>query len=190
MINKMYFRFLPNFLTTIRILITPICVYIILSDFNFKVLALALFLIASITDFFDGYFARKYNFTSKIGAFLDPLADKILVIGIFSSFFILGHIVDIFILLLIIFRDIFVTLLRILMESKGVTMFTSKISKLKTTFQFIIIIILFLSFIFPNFNKDFIYYIALFISILTFYTGIDYLKSNFYKLKLLVANDS
>ena len=188
MIRKKYIHFLPNALTALRIALTPICIYCLYSsDF---ILALILFLIASITDFFDGYFARKYNTISKIGIFLDPLADKILVIGLFLSFFYLGIIIDWIILSMIIFRDIFVTILRILIQSKGMTMLTSKIAKLKTAIQFIIIVILFIQEILPiTFNRDIVYYISLIMGIFTFYTGLHYFLGNLSQLKLAFKNE-
>ena len=188
MIKKKYIHFLPNTLTALRILLTPICIYYLYSS-NF-ILALILFLIASLTDFFDGYFARKYNTISKIGIFLDPLADKMLVIGLFLSFFYLGIIIDWIILSMIIFRDIFVTILRILIQSQGMIMITSKVAKLKTAIQFLIIIILFIQAILPiTFNENIIYYISLIMGIFTFYTGFHYLLSNLNQLKLAFKNE-
>jgi len=189
MINKSYLRFLPNFLTSLRIALTPICIYLLISNPDFRHLALFLFIIASLTDFFDGYFARKYQTVSKIGSFLDPLADKFLVVGVFVSFFILREIIDIYILLMIVFRDVFVTILRILMQSKGKVMVTSKLSKYKTTIQIMIIIILFLNPYFYTLNQNVLYYLALSMSILTFYTGLHYLVSNFKQLKILLAHE-
>ena len=102
---------------------------------------------ASFTDFLDGYFARKYDSVSKIGSFIDPIADKMLVVGLFVSFYILNIIIDEYILFMVIFRDVFVTILRIAMQSNGIVMITSKVSKFKTTLQFLVIILLFLKII-------------------------------------------
>ena len=101
-------------------------------------MALVIFLVASITDAYDGYYARKYNEITKEGKFLDPLADKILVSSAFISFALLG-IIDFWMVGIIIFRDLFVTGLRMAMEQKGKTMVTSIIAKLKTSAQMIII---------------------------------------------------
>ncbi|HIB51969.1 MAG TPA: CDP-diacylglycerol--glycerol-3-phosphate 3-phosphatidyltransferase, partial [Candidatus Marinimicrobia bacterium] len=73
---------------------------------------------ASITDAYDGYFARKYNQVTAQGRFLDPLADKILVSSAFISFAVLG-VVEYWMVSLIIFRDLFVTGLRMVMEKNG-----------------------------------------------------------------------
>ena len=101
-------------------------------------MALVIFLVASITDAYDGYYARKYNEITTEGKFLDPLADKILVSSAFISFALLG-IIDFWMDGIIIFRDLFVTGLRMAMEQKGRTMVTSIIAKLKTSAQMIII---------------------------------------------------
>ena len=184
MIERAFIKLLPNFLTVLRIALTPACIFFLFNEFY--LLSLIIFLLASFTDFLDGYFARKYNSISKLGAFLDPIADKLLVVGLFLSFYFLDIIIDIYILIMIIFRDVFVTILRISMQSKGITMVTSKIAKIKTAVQFLIIVILFLKFILiTSFNDEFIYYASLFMAILTFYTGLHYLANNFKQLKNL-----
>ena len=77
----------PNILTVFRILLTPVFVYLLFTNFLFSnFYALLIFVLASVTDAYDGYYARKYDVESEIGNFLDPLADKILV----SSAFILS----------------------------------------------------------------------------------------------------
>jgi len=185
--NRRYIENIPNLLTILRIFLTPLCIFFLIEQ-DWRYLALLIFIIASITDFFDGYFARRYNVVSKIGSFLDPLADKFLVVGMFVSFFYLNEIVDIYILSMVVFRDVFVTILRIVMQSKGHTMITSKLSKLKTTIQIIVIVLLFLNS--PSFivGDIFLYYIALLMSVLTLYTGFHYLFYNSKKIKVLLAD--
>ena len=185
--NSRHAKNIPNLLTVLRLFLTPVCIFFLI-DKDWRYLALLVFVVASITDFFDGYFARKYNVVSKAGSFLDPLADKFLVVGMFASFFFLGEIIDVYILSMIIFRDVFVTILRIAMQSKGYTMITSKLSKLKTTIQITVIILLFLNH--PSFivGEKFLYYIALSMSILTLYTGFHYLFYNSKKLKVLLVD--
>ena len=81
----------PNILTVFRILLTPVFVYLLFTNFLFSnFYALLIFVLASVTDAYDGYYARKYDVESEIGNFLDPLADKILVSSAFISFYILG----------------------------------------------------------------------------------------------------
>ena len=74
---------IPNFLTILRILLIPsiiLCIEIITEEYLW--IALALYITACISDFFDGYFARKFDFESNFGKFLDPIADKILVVSV------------------------------------------------------------------------------------------------------------
>ena len=152
--------------------------------------ALLIFIIASITDAYDGYFARKYKIVTPEGIFLDPLADKILVSSAFISFAILG-VVEYWMVILIIFRDLFVTGLRLAMIRKKINMITSNIAKAKTGFQIgiIIFILLFMGLKGLPFTwikwllqtiswKDVIYYLMLVMTLFTAITGISYIYDN------------
>ena len=131
---------LPNILTFFRILITPVFIICLFDDFpGAHLWALFLFIIASITDAYDGYYARKNNMVTDTGKFLDPLADKILVSSAFISFAIMG-LIDFWMVALILFRDLFVTGLRIIMTRNGFTMMTSRSAKSKTGVQLGLII--------------------------------------------------
>ena len=182
---------IPNVLTIFRILLTPLFIICLFYNYPYaRLWALIIFIVASVTDAFDGYYARKYNQVTRHGQFLDPLADKILVSSAFISFAIL-ELVPFWMVALIVFRDLFVTGLRMAMESKGLTMITSKIAKAKTTTQIsvIIFILLFLgvqifsytwlkeaiNFIIEN---RIIYYFTLLATIFTVWTGISYLYKN------------
>ena len=145
---------------------------------------------ASITDAYDGYFARKYDLVTAQGRFLDPLADKILVSSAFISFAVLG-VVEYWMVSLIIFRDLFVTGLRMFMEKNGISMITTKIAKAKTFIQIsiIIFILLFLGLqgipfewlkiLFGIILKfRIIYYLTLVVTVFTVWTGISYLYNN------------
>ena len=77
---------LPNGLTLFRIFLVPFLVVVLLTKFTGREYAgLAIFLVAAITDFFDGYFARRYNQITRLGALLDPIADKLLMSAAFIS---------------------------------------------------------------------------------------------------------
>ena len=129
----------PNILSLIRIILTPLFIILLFDDFKMaKVFALLVFAIAAITDAYDGHLARKYNQITPEGKFLDPLADKILVSSAFISFALLD-IIDFWMVGLIVFRDLFVTGLRMAMEQKGLSMVTSTIAKAKTAAQMFII---------------------------------------------------
>ena len=175
----------------LRIILTPLFIIFLFSEFyNAKLFSLFIFIIAAITDGYDGYLARKYNQITPEGKFLDPLADKVLVLSAFIAFAYIG-IIDFWMVSIIIFRDLFVTGLRIIMSSKGFSFITTKISKYKTAFQLTIIIItlIFISAddmhvnsLFPivNFIKDFniIYCLTFLMTIFTAYTGINYVYMN------------
>ena len=139
----MNYKWLPNLLTSSRILLVPLFLYFLFSDFSHgKLLALIVFMIASITDALDGKIARKHDAVSKFGIFFDPLADKFLVLSAFYSFMFIGDLsttVKLWMIILISFRDVLVTFIRTIMQYKGVTMTTSKLGKLKTALQIITI---------------------------------------------------
>ena len=77
-------KYIPNILTSIRIFLVPFFLFYLLSE-NYTI-ALVIFIIASITDWADGYFARKFKTVTNFGIFFDPLADKLLVLSTFYSF--------------------------------------------------------------------------------------------------------
>ena len=182
---------IPNMLTVMRIFLTPIFIICLFSDFfGAQLWALVIFIVASITDAYDGYLARKNNMVTDTGRFLDPLADKILVSSAFISFSIMG-LIDIWMVALIIFRDLFVMGLRLLMSRRGFIMITSKISKSKTAVQIGIIIFTLLFLTLKGFNwvllEDYlifineyqlVYYLTMIAVIFTVYTGYAYIQEN------------
>ncbi len=182
---------IPNILTVMRIFLTPIFIICLFSDFfGAQLWALIIFIVASITDAYDGYLARKNNMVTDTGQFLDPLADKILLSSAFISFSIMG-LIDIWMVALIIFRDLFVMGLRLLMTRRGFIMITSKISKSKTAVQIGIIIFTLLFLTLKGFNwvllEDYlifineyqlVYYLTMITVIFTVYTGYNYIQEN------------
>ena len=183
---------IPNLLTVFRIFLVPIFVLMIKSELeNPYFFALLIFVLASITDYLDGKLARKFQVISRFGLFMDPFADKILVITSFIVFLqidLLSNIVFPWMVSLIFFRDFSVTLLRIVMKRTNFTMVTSKVAKFKTGFQlFTIITLLFLLSINTNFPlQDFSHYlryIMILLTTFTVYTGIDYFYRN---LKIII----
>ncbi|QCT94739.1 CDP-diacylglycerol--glycerol-3-phosphate 3-phosphatidyltransferase [Caminibacter mediatlanticus TB-2] len=137
--------------------------------------AALIFVIASITDFFDGYIAREFNATSKLGEILDPLADKMLVLGAFLGLLYL-HRANPWAVYLILVREFFITALRISMASEGISVKASFAGKVKTVFQMIAIGFLLMDWPFANI----LLWIAVF---LTLYSGYDYLKVYLQKTK-------
>jgi len=182
---------IPNILTVMRIFLTPIFIICLFSDFfGAQLWALVIFIVASITDAYDGYLARKNNMVTDTGRFLDPLADKILVSSAFISFSIMG-LIDIWMVALIIFRDLFVMGLRFLMSRRGFIMITSKIAKSKTGVQVGIIIFTLLFLTLKGFNwvlledylifineYEIVYYLTMIAVIFTLYTGYAYIQEN------------
>lgn len=127
---------LPNVLTTLRVLSLPFFVYFLFQkELVFQVWAFVIFALASITDLVDGYLARKWNQETEFGKFLDPLADKFLVIGAFTTFLFLHQQIELWMVLVIVFRDMLITFLRWLAIREGFSLRTTRMGKVKTAFQ-------------------------------------------------------
>ena len=195
----MKYKWIPNFLTSTRIFLVPVFLYCLFTDFSHgKLLALIVFLSAAITDAYDGKIARKYDIESKFGVFFDPLADKLLVLSAFYGFMflpVLSTTVKLWMIILISFRDILVTLMRTLMQYKGVTMITSKAGKLKTflqitTINFILIYLILKSYevaIPPDILQyNSLYFLMVITTLITFYTGVHYVYHNYKTLGNLI----
>jgi len=196
----MKYKWIPNFLTSTRILLVPVFLYFLFSDFSHgKLLALIVFIVAAFTDAYDGIIARKYNIESQFGVYFDPLADKLLVLSAFYGFMflpVLTATVKLWMIILISFRDILVTLMRTIMQYKGVTMITSKAGKLKTFLQIVTInfILVFLNLISYKIDipelllKDALFYLMVITTLITFYTGVHYVYYNYKTLENLFFN--
>ena len=190
-------KHIPNILSISRVLLTPVFLYFLLfSNYHHaKLLSVLIFTIASVTDAFDGQIARKYGMVTRVGVFLDPLADKVLVLSAFFSFVILGD-VHLWMVLIISLRDIIITILRMLMEAKGVTMITSKAGKVKTFLQIIIINVVLLSILLKAYGYNdysdvftkykIIYALMLITTLVTVYTDFHYFYFNHKKLKTIL----
>lgn len=123
---------LPNKLTMTRIIMVPVFMAIILKEYY--IAALVVFALASITDFLDGYLARKYDLVSSFGKIMDPLADKLLVFSALICFIQL-EIVSVWAPIIIIAREFFVTSMRVVAVSKGKVIAASWWGKVKTNVQ-------------------------------------------------------
>ncbi len=130
-------KHLPNALTIVRMLVTPAVLVLLFSDsFGGRAWAATLFILASISDYLDGKLARHYGVGSAFGQFMDPIADKVLVLGTFFGLTVLApEIVPMWAVVAIAGRDLFVTGLRIWHSRLGRTLTTSGAAKTKTTFQ-------------------------------------------------------
>ena len=168
---------IPNTLSFMRILAAPAIVLIALSNGSHNLLTVLLLFLASVTDFFDGYLARKLNLASPSGAFLDPLSDKVLVLGGFLSLCFLGKI-GILVPIIILLRDVGVTLLRSIALSKNLPFATSQAAKFKTAFQLISLHVLFLIFSYktvPTSLETISSLLVYGVAIFTIWTGVSYL---------------
>lgn len=134
---------LPNRLTMARfILAIPFIYFLQESTGNliFRIISLVIFVVASLTDFFDGYIARKYNLITDFGKIMDPLADKILVISALVVFVQLEYI-PAWMSIIVLAREFLISGIRILAAAKGEVIAAGNLGKYKTTSQMIVVII-------------------------------------------------
>ena len=142
-------KHLPNALTILRVVLTPVVlVGVWRGGFAWHLVAVVAFIVAAISDYWDGHFARLHATASRFGQFLDPLADKILVLGTFA---VLAHVrpevVPWWAVVLIAIRDIGVTVLRSVVEARGHSLRTLPMAKTKTALQltFLIAVLVFMT---------------------------------------------
>ena len=181
---------LPNLLTLARIACVPILVLLLFSDSRETGLwAALLFSLASITDWFDGYLARKWDIVTVMGKFLDPLADKLIVMAAFIMLIPLER-VPAWAVFLIIARETLVTGLRSVASAEGIVIDASNLGKYKTIFQMVAIIALLLHYDYYWFfgiqweifhvNMQFVGIVFFYASfVLTMWSGGDYLYKFF-----------
>jgi CDP-diacylglycerol--glycerol-3-phosphate 3-phosphatidyltransferase len=133
---------LPNALTLSRIFLTPLLVVILLTKIDGKeIYGVGIFVIAALTDFFDGYFARKRNQVTAIGKLLDPIADKLLVSSAFISLVEL-NLAPAWMVVIIVGREFAVSGIRSIALSRGYLMPANMLGKLKTVSQVCTIVVL------------------------------------------------
>lgn len=133
---------LPNKLTCFRVLLIPVFVlfmYLDIIPYN-NLIALGIFVVASLTDLLDGQIARKYNLITNFGKFMDPLADKLLVCA--ALICLSPTKIPAWIVIVIISRELFISGFRILAADQGIVLAAGWWGKFKTTFQMIMIIVL------------------------------------------------
>ena len=131
---------LPNSLTLFRIFLVPFLVVVLLTKYS-DFLGLGIFLVAAVTDFFDGYFARRLKKMTRLGALLDPIADKLLMSAAFISLVELG-LARAWMVVIIIGREFAVSGLRSIAAQQGVTIAASPLGKTKTFAQVVAISLL------------------------------------------------
>ena len=164
---------LPNKLSIIRIFLVPIIVTLILTNTNFNMrLALCIFLLAALTDWLDGYIARKSKQITTLGKLLDPMADKLLICSALIALVEIAR-APAWIVVTIVCREIAITGLRSVAASKGAVIAASKLGKYKTTSEILAVSFLILNE--PPLNKFFLGEILLWVAMaLAIISGIEY----------------
>ena len=166
---------LPNTITLARISVVPFLFFLLMSPGPFWSLVLAcLFVLAAITDFLDGFIARKYNMITTMGKFLDPLADKLIVNSAMILMIPIGRI-DAWIVVIIIMRDLIVDGIRSIASSEGIYIQASVLGKQKTLAQIIAVTALMIHYPFLGLDAHLVGTIILYVAcVLTIYSGMDY----------------
>lgn len=183
---------LPNILSSSRLILAPIFFLLFIQeDLLWRGISLLVFTVAALTDFFDGYYARKFGVESTLGIFLDPLADKFLT---FAGFVCLPFVdTSQFVwwaIILIVIRDVTITLLRIYSDRQGIVMQTRKTAKIKTATQmgylYLALLLGFLILI-PGttadvvrtiFSTNILYWGLVAVTAITVYSGVEYFYVN------------
>ena len=184
---------LPNQLTILRIILSPVFLYFFLSDVIWmKQVSIAIYIVAALSDWYDGWLARKFNYITSWGKFWDPLADKILTSVAFIGFAIVD-LIPWWMVIVIVGRDVIITLLRVFADMKNYAFTTSYYAKWKTLLQMVFLyylLILYVAQFTPEINlvygdlissllnKELIFFIALLITIITFHSGVLYIIRN------------
>ena len=184
---------IPNTLSLIRVLLVPAFVLSLLLMREIEIWGLVvpsfIFLITALTDMLDGKIARKYNLITDFGKFIDPLADKFMVIG--SQIAILAHLfmngefteglVFVWVVLIILLRELAVTSIRLVVAGKsGIVVAASIFGKIKTVSQIVGTLVIILEpLVFPFFRENHIAaYIAMAVMCFTtIFSGLDYFKA-------------
>ncbi|MGE0269142.1 MAG: CDP-diacylglycerol--glycerol-3-phosphate 3-phosphatidyltransferase [Candidatus Omnitrophota bacterium] len=127
----------PNTLTLSRIVLTFFFILLMMADgFFFKLVGAIIFFLASFTDYYDGYMAKKHNLISDFGKIMDPIADKFLMLSAFLVFVKIG-IVPVYVFLIIFGREVLITFMRLYAKTKGYVLSAEQFGKYKTVSQFI-----------------------------------------------------
>ena len=185
---------LPNQLTIFRIVLSPVFLFLFLQDDPLlKQISLIVFILAALSDWYDGWLARKFNYITEWGKFMDPLADKFLTSVGFLGLVFVG-ILELWMVIIIVVRDFGVTILRIYSDKKGIPFVTSYFAKWKTMIQMTFLyylLILYIADVTINLgtahknlfnillNEHLVYFIMLFITLITVYTGYVYVIKMF-----------
>lgn len=182
-----------NQLTILRIILVPVFFVLLMQENPWlKLVGVTVFAVASLTDIYDGYHARKYGQITRLGAFLDPLADKFLITTAFLFYVWQGYLA-LWMVLLVTARDVLITGLRVYAEYRNRPVVTSREAKYKTLAQniFAYLIMLFILLKEDLFfgkkiavvmngilHSEYLDYTMLLITLFTVWTGVSYMVSN------------
>ena len=175
---------IANQLTILRVCIIPFFVFFMLSE-GFgeygRWIAFILFITAAISDFFDGFLARKYNLITNFGKFMDPVADKLLVSSALLCF-IHWQQIQTWIVIVLISREFLIGGIRLLAIDQGVVIAASPWGKIKTVVQMVMILFLILNYsgYWLNIFKQILVYLSLLLAIISL---VDYLRKNTHVLQ-------
>lgn len=169
---------LPNKITMLRVIMIPFFVAAMLMDAipYHNYIAVAIFIIASLTDTLDGYLARKYNLISNFGKFMDPLADKLLVSSALICFVALGS-MPAWVVIVIISREFIISGFRLVASDAGVVIAASWWGKCKTVAQMVMSVLLIVNFsgTVMDLLEQILIYLSLFLTVVSL---VDYLAKN------------
>jgi CDP-diacylglycerol--glycerol-3-phosphate 3-phosphatidyltransferase len=165
-----------------------------------KQVSIAIYIVAALSDWYDGWLARKFNYITSWGKFWDPLADKILTSFAFIAFAVVD-LIPLWMVLIIVGRDLLVTLLRVYADTKNFMFLTSYYAKWKTMLQMIFLYYLLILYVAKStpeifihykdiitnlLNENLIYGVALFVTLITLHSGYLYIKRNWSIVKRLL----
>lgn len=173
---------LPNKLTVLRVIMIPFFVFFMLTDYageSSKWIALAIFILASLTDLLDGHIARKYNLVTNFGKFMDPLADKLLVVAALICLVETGQLAA-WIVIVITSREFVISGFRLIASDNGVVLAASYWGKFKTTFQMIMVCLMIANIEQLALVTEIVMWIAVALTIISL---IDYLVKNKHVMK-------
>jgi len=184
---------LPNQLTVLRIILSPVFLFFFLSEIIWmKQVSVAIYIVAALSDWYDGWLARKFNYITSWGKFWDPLADKILTSAAFIGFAVVD-LIPWWMVIIIVGRDVIITLLRVFSDMKSYSFTTSYYAKWKTLLQMIFLyylLILYVAQFTPEINsmygetisamlnEQLVFFVSLIITVITFHSGLLYVIRN------------
>ena len=181
---------LPNKLTLLRVILAPAAMVFIMfpigGETAARIVAAVIFILTALTDMLDGKIARRYNLITNFGKFMDPLADKFMVIGVLvtmcaSEMYAVFRPVLVWVTLLVILRELAVTSLRLLVASSDqkIVVAASWLGKVKTVSQIVCILVMILEPLILPFDTYFIltWLCVAFMDVMTVWSGLDYLKN-------------